>query len=298
MPWRSGLFFDLWLICLARHTDQNVKDFIDFILAMRRSFLAAQKGLDRFNPGATHYAGDDRISSGWAGLGMLPIALYLYYLKSCGVSGKVLECGAFKAGSTCCLSQACHYLGLELICADSFEGLPEGNAYYGKGDFKGSLDEVRENVRAYGRPEAVRFIKGWYRESLKGFSEDIMLLFLDVDLRPSVLDVLDNVYPRLVKGAVIFSDGIGAARDIRGDGLAPVSDEARGLAEFFDRQQVPYKVKHTGIGYLALIVPRCPAGEQIIFDPLAVKRLACLTEEDLGGFIRMWHRYLKYRPRP
>ena len=106
-------------------------------------FEKIRQGLNYLNKDATHHHGDDTHTSGWAGVGMIPIAIYLYYLKSYGIQGKILECGVFKGGSTCCLSHICDYLGLELIAADSFEGLPTSVGYYGKGDFKGSLQEVK-----------------------------------------------------------------------------------------------------------------------------------------------------------
>lgn len=103
---------------------KDTRDLFPFIQHMLIEFEKIRQGMNYTNKEATHLHGDDTHTAGWAGVGMIPIAIYLYYLKSNGVNGKVLECGVFKGGSTCCLSHICDYLDLELIAADSFEGLP------------------------------------------------------------------------------------------------------------------------------------------------------------------------------
>ena len=75
---------------------------------------------------------------------LLAIARYFYCLVSYDVDGCLLECGCFKGWSTSCLSWACHFLGRQLVVADSFQGLPNRmrdgeQPYYCEGDFKGCL---------------------------------------------------------------------------------------------------------------------------------------------------------------
>jgi hypothetical protein len=204
---------------------------------------------------------------------MIPIAIYLYYLKSYGVRGKVLECGVFKGGSTCCLSIICDYLNLELIAADSFEGLPSSDGYYGKGDFKGSFDEVQSNLERLGKPEAVTFAKGWFNESLKNFSEHLMLVWLDVDLKQSVIDVLTETFHRLDPQGVIFCDGLGEKRDFQDDHLIPGSSESAGLLDYFKKHQISHKAVHSGYGHMGLIVPGTQDDDQIIYSDKLINRM-------------------------
>ncbi len=197
---------------------------------------------------------------------MLPLALYIYYLHSFGIKGCVLECGAFKGGSTYCLSWVCDYLGLRLLSADSFDGLPGSEGHYSTGDFRGSLSEVRENVSRFGRIEAVEFIEGFYAESLADLKEDLMIIWLDVDLKQSVLDALGHAYSRLVPGGVIFSDGLVDVVDYRGDQIRDGGGEPAGLYQFFSGNQIPYKAKPAGPKGLSLIVPDCRENESILYQ--------------------------------
>ncbi len=206
---------------------------------------------------------------------MLPMAAYLYYLKSYGVSGDILECGAFKGGSTICLSWMCKYFGITLYCADSFEGLPDydGGGYYKKGDFCGSLEEVSDNVRKYGCLDNVVFIKGYFAQSLKCFNKSLSLLWLDVDMEQSVVDVLDNMYGCLSNNAVIFCDGLGQFRDFKDDYLIPASGESRGLLQYMNKHNISYKACYSGVGYGGIVVPDCSAAEYLLYNQYKMRWL-------------------------
>ncbi|HXU34579.1 MAG TPA: TylF/MycF/NovP-related O-methyltransferase [Thermoanaerobaculia bacterium] len=140
---------------------------------------------------------------------LLHIANHLYLLDSAGVQGVLLECGCFKGFSSACLSHACAFLGRDLVVADSFQGLPgeagAGEEGYRPGDFRGGRQEVEDNVRLFGRIERVRFLEGWFRDSLPRLMEPIALLWMDVDLYASATDVLDATWEKLDPRAAIFS---------------------------------------------------------------------------------------------
>ncbi|MBU0946532.1 MAG: TylF/MycF family methyltransferase [Proteobacteria bacterium] len=229
--------------------------------------------MNYINEKATHHHGDDTHTAGWAGIGMIPIAIYLYYLKSYGIRGKVLECGVFKGGSTCCLSHICDYLGLELIAADSFEGLPTDDDYYRKGDFRGSFQEVQNNIERLGKPKAVTYRKGWFSESLQNFCQDLMLIWLDVDLKQSVDDVLTNTFHCLTENGVIFCDGLGKERDFQDDHLIPASSESTGVLDYFSRHHITHKAIYSGYGHMGLIIPHTQEDEQLIYSSQLINRM-------------------------
>lgn len=260
-------------ILLRSKCSKHHRDFFYFIREMYDRFEKIRLGMSYTNTDASHHQGDDTHTAGWAGIGMMPIAIYLYYLKSYGVQGKVLECGVFKGGSTCCLSHICDYLDLELIAADSFEGLPFTNGYYGKGDFKGSYEEVSANIERLGKPEVVTLVKGWFNESLRSFDDDLMLIWLDVDLKQSVLDVLNNTYSNLVQHGVIFCDGLGEHRDFKDDHLIPASSESSGLLEFFNQHNISHKAKYSGFGHMGLVLPNIPKDEKLIYSHRQITRM-------------------------
>ena len=51
------------------------------------------------------------------------------------------------------------------------------------GDFASRLDEVERNVRRHGDSDVVKYVPGWYQDSLDQLADlDIACVFLDVDL--------------------------------------------------------------------------------------------------------------------
>jgi hypothetical protein len=152
---------------------------------------------------------------------MLTIANHLFILKSHGIEGAVLECGCFKGFSSCCLSLACCRLGYPLVIADSFAGLPpitgerkSGDAVdvfghtYQAGDFAGSRAEVERNLRTFGDIAGVEFVEGWFADTLKNWGRPLALLWMDVDLWSSAVDVLRPCWPALDPRGCIFSHEI------------------------------------------------------------------------------------------
>ena len=105
--------------------------------------------------------------------------------------GVVVECGTYKGGTAANLSIICKLVGRELFVFDSFEGLPESSPLdrqgkeYERGDFAGSLDEVRNNIRKAGAIDCCRFVSGWFDKTLPMFSREIVLVYIDVDLETS-----------------------------------------------------------------------------------------------------------------
>jgi hypothetical protein len=278
---QHNYWFEYWLCTAGYRQSQAIRDYIDFIAEMKTRFREIRANMLYRNPTATHQAGDDVWAAGLAGDVMLTMAMYLYYLHSYGLRGAVLECGIFKGGSTCCLSWACHYLGLKLIAADSFEGLPESSGYYNTGDFKGSYDEVYGNVSKYGKIETVQFIQGFFADSLKGFHEDLMLICLDVDLYTSVMDALDYAFPRLLPGGVIFSDGLGAQTDFEGERLKANGGEAAGIVDYLEKHKISHKAKHVGYkSYIGLVVPHCAEGERLLYVPKKQRFLVGIADRD------------------
>ena len=134
------------------------------------------------------------------------------------VSGCVVECGAFKGGSTANLSLAAALVGRELHVFDSFAGLPAPERddsanriphlremhTYEAGMYAGSELEVRANVERHGQIGVCHFHKGWFEETLPTFEEPLVLAFLDVDLRSSLRTCVRALWPQLVPGGRMF----------------------------------------------------------------------------------------------
>ncbi len=190
-----------WLISEARR-DPAARRYLYFLKSSYETFHAIEECF----PHSLDTAGG---GIGTSPEELLHIANHLYLLAAAGVPGVLLECGCFKGFSSSCLSHACAFLGRDLVVADSFEGLPgeagAGEEGYRPGDFRGARVEVEANVRLFGHIERVRFVEGWFRDSLPHFTEPIALLWIDVDLYASATDVLESTWQKLDPRAAIFS---------------------------------------------------------------------------------------------
>lgn len=142
--------------------------------------------------------------------------------------GVLVEAGAFKGGSTAKLSIIAKIAKRRLVVFDSFRGLPQNSDMYfnkeevffhnnqslnkaqkiflfNKGQYAGSLQEVKENISRYGVLEVCSFHKGWFEKTLPKFSQPVAGIFLDVDLASSTRTCLQYLYPLLQVNGVLFS---------------------------------------------------------------------------------------------
>ena len=133
------------------------------------------------------------------------------------VEGCVVECGTYMGGSTANLSLACALTGRRLEVFDSFEGLPapdardrvrvlgRGEAEYAEGAYAASLEDVRANVTRWGRVDVCNFHRGFFEETMPGFSLPCAMAFLDVDLRGSAETCLKSLWPLLAAECRLYT---------------------------------------------------------------------------------------------
>ena len=127
------------------------------------------------------------------------------------VEGDIVECGTWKGGSAVNLSLICRLTKRKLKIYDSFEGLPESlevdrQGFYATGDYCGTLEEVKENIRKYGAIECCEFVKGWFDETLPQLDSPVLLAFVDVDLELSLETCVRYIWPNLVENGYFFID--------------------------------------------------------------------------------------------
>jgi O-methyltransferase len=139
------------------------------------------------------------------------------------VPGDFLEAGVWRGG--CCImmravlaAHDCHDRRIWL--ADSFAGLPPSQKSEDQ-DYPMdpsllpvlavSADEVRQNFERFGLlDEQVRFLPGWFSESLPGSDTGpLALLRVDCDLFDSTMTVLDALYSRVSPGGWVIIDDYG-----------------------------------------------------------------------------------------
>ena len=141
------------------------------------------------------------------------------------VPGDFIETGVWRGGA--CIFMRAILAAYEVRdrivwCADSFEGLPVPNADRYPSDagdshhtfepLAVSLDEVKSNFERYGLLDAqVRFLKGWFRDTLSTAPIDrLALLRLDGDMYESTIDALQALYAKVSIGGVVIVDDYGA----------------------------------------------------------------------------------------
>jgi O-methyltransferase len=185
-----------------------------FILSSRRIHPAyGMTWLKKLGLGMKMYRNSKRIRTGTSFKSHLAMALKLLELPP-GSPGDVVECGTWKGGSAANLSLVCKITGRKLKIFDSFEGLPEAEAgdreaaAYKKGDYCGTLEEVKSNLRRYGAIECCEFIPGWFNKTLPHLDSPVALAFLDVDLEASLETCVRYLWPNLTDTGYIFIDEV------------------------------------------------------------------------------------------
>jgi O-methyltransferase len=139
------------------------------------------------------------------------------------VRGDLMEAGVWRGGATVLMRgylAAYEMPGRDVWVADSFAGLPAPTHPADRGfDFSPanapilavSLEEVHSLFERYDLlDDRVRFLKGWFRDSLPSAPiERLALLRVDGDLYESTWDALQSMYPRVSSGGFILVDDYG-----------------------------------------------------------------------------------------
>ncbi len=139
-----------------------------------------------------------------------------------GVPGDLIECGVWRGGSVVFMRGllAAHDVDDRTVwAADSFEGLPPPSL---EPDVALGMDLSREKFPSLAIEEAmvrrafaahglldsrVRFLKGWFADSLPGAPiEKLALLRVDGDLYSSTRDALHALYDRVAPGGFVVVD--------------------------------------------------------------------------------------------
>ena len=137
------------------------------------------------------------------------------------VKGDFIETGVWRGGSCIFMRAILGTYGDTGRCvwaADSFEGLPKPDApasgLLDQQDLsenqylKVSLEEVQRNFRRFGLLDGqVRFIKGWFKDTLGCAPIDrLAILRLDGDLYESTMDAIRPLYPKVSPGGFVIVD--------------------------------------------------------------------------------------------
>lgn len=148
------------------------------------------------------------------------------------IQGDMAEAGVYRGGTAAILLSASAEKRLHLF--DTFAGLPSSEGKFEKGDWTGTLAEVKRDLSEW--HDRLDFHPGFFPESAVGL-EDLRFSFvhLDLDLYASTISALEWFWPRLNRGGALLShdypssDGVVRAFheyfDPRGEVVFPLSGD-------------------------------------------------------------------------
>jgi O-methyltransferase len=159
------------------------------------------------------------------------------------VPGDFIETGVWRGGTTIFMRALLKLHGVTdrtVWVADSFEGLPvpasltDGPDLSHSEHLAVSLEQVKANFARFGLlDEQVRFLKGWFRDTLPGAPiERLAILRLDGDLYSSTMDALSALYHRVSHGGFVIVDDYHAVPACR-----------RAVTDFLEKHQIDANIQ-------------------------------------------------------
>lgn len=138
-----------------------------------------------------------------------------------GLDGDLVECGVWRGGAAIFMRGFLHahnITGKKVFMADSFAGLPKSNEPDDPDlsadrfpELAVSLQDVLENFALYDLlDDQVVPLEGWFCDTLPNAPiEKLALLRADGDLFTSTMDILENLYDKVVDGGFVIIDDYG-----------------------------------------------------------------------------------------
>jgi O-methyltransferase len=136
-----------------------------------------------------------------------------------GVAGDLIEAGAWRGGASILMRATLDALGETdrmVWVADSFEGLPRPDERFPEDrnldlswlDYLAiPQDEVRRNFERFGLDHGVRFVEGFFEDTLPTLSDRTWALMrLDGDTYEATRIALESLYPGLSAGGYVVVD--------------------------------------------------------------------------------------------
>jgi Macrocin-O-methyltransferase (TylF) len=138
-----------------------------------------------------------------------------------GVQGDLIEAGAWRGGASILMRATLDGLGAAdrtVWVADSFAGFPKAQAedkdLSGHDFLAVPLEEVKGNFARFGCEQGVRFVPGFFEETLPGLSDGRWAVVrLDGDTYEATWTALQFLYPGLSAGGYLIVDDYGALEE-------------------------------------------------------------------------------------
>jgi len=143
------------------------------------------------------------------------------WLSACDkIPGDIAELGVYNGATAALMLKNS---GKRMHLFDTFEGLPESENRFEKGEYKGSLATVRRNLSQW--QNRTEYHVGLFPASADGIETRFSFVHLDADLYSSTKSALEWFWPRISQGGAILSHDY------------PLSDGVvRAFQEFFENR--------------------------------------------------------------
>lgn len=131
------------------------------------------------------------------------------------IPGGFAECGVWRGGA-CIYARACLPTDRTVYVCDSFRGFPPDEPETGWVGMKCLAipeNEVQGNFERFSLTDNVRFVTGWFSESLRQIPEPLALLRIDADSYRSTSLALRELYPKLSPGGFAICDDYNVLRE-------------------------------------------------------------------------------------
>ena len=135
------------------------------------------------------------------------------------IPGDLMECGVWRGGACILMLGVLHAWGIKdraVHLVDSFAGVPEptvesdkNETFHNYGYLAVGRPKVHKNIERYGLySKQVRFLEGWFNQTLPEYKNDrpLAVLRIDADLYESTVDCLHYLYPQLSIGGYVIID--------------------------------------------------------------------------------------------
>lgn len=129
-------------------------------------------------------------------------------VEAAKVSGDWVECGVWRGGASI-MARYCLNPSRTVYCCDSFDGLPfdPSEPLWACFDYlRVPEDEVRGYFAAFHALDNVKFIKGWFHETLFAVPGPICILRCDGDMYSSTMQILAALYEKVSIGGYVIID--------------------------------------------------------------------------------------------
>lgn len=133
--------------------------------------------------------------------------------------GDIVECGVSRCGASALMARRLTQAGVakRIYACDSFEGFDRAELARERSAglttspdhafTSTSLSYVRDKLRALGIDEVVVPVPGYFQETLGDLDVDASFVFVDCDLRESIVFCAETLWPRLPPGGrMVFDD--------------------------------------------------------------------------------------------